>query len=154
MTGALVDATTRLAAVIAGLEELEEFERTWSAGARKERLAELHQVQQEAAYVEAAERDELVRASAALAAELEPMYADALAAMEAFVIAAEKVVDVRTEYEDARRKVRGAGIGPGPHVLRAGVGQSRTGAGWRAPARPQTPLGERPGLVSVGRALQ
>lgn len=116
---ALTAATDALEAATSQIEELEEWERTWSASARKRRLAELHQAQQEAAYMEAAERDELVRASAALAAELEPMYADALAAMEAFVIAAEKVIDVRAEYEDARRKSRAAGVDPGPHVLRA-----------------------------------
>ena len=119
MTKALAEATRKLDAATAEAEAIEEYERNWSAGARRARLETLRQDQLDAAEAEATEKRRLAHEAIHLATELEPLYAEAQAAMESFVLAAEAVIDARAPYEDAWRRARAAGVAVAPLVPRS-----------------------------------
>jgi len=119
VTSTLAEATARLEAATAEAEAIEDYERNWSAGARKARLKRLREEQLAAADAERTELNRLAREADRLAAELEPMYLEAADVMEAFVAAVERVIEARTPYEDAWRRARAAGVDVSPLVPRA-----------------------------------
>lgn len=119
MTKVLAQATARLEAATAEAERIEEFEAYWSAGARRARLESLRQEQLAAADLENTELTRLAREANRLAAELEPLYQEAQAAMAEFVTAVERVQEARLPYEDAWRKARSAGVDVAPLVPRS-----------------------------------
>ena len=119
MTRTLIEATQKLDQATAELEELDQFEAEWSAGARAKRRQDLVESQLLAADAELTELKRLEREAGRLAAELEPLYPQAQAAMEAFVTAVERVQEARLPYEDAWRKARAAGIDVAPLIPRS-----------------------------------
>lgn len=121
----LSKATAALEAATAEVEAIEQFEAQWSDGARRSRLKDAQEAALLAASDEAAEKNRLRRDAEARAEALKPLYDEALLQMEAFVLAAEAVIDSRAEYVDAWKRARDAGVGVEPLIPRASARAAR-----------------------------
>jgi DNA repair ATPase RecN len=78
------------------------------------RIAQLEKRQHELAAVEARRKHVAAEALTAATPKLEALYADALAALEAYLDAAEAVQAFRAEYDETFRSARAAGVEPLP----------------------------------------